>query len=81
MSLKELQSWGLIRMVHVMGDRREHFESIQDITQLARVIIEERKKRELDPTLALLRECVATEDPKTPAFVRFSSLSRCTLAR
>jgi DNA-binding transcriptional regulator GbsR (MarR family) len=69
-SLKELQTWGLIRMVHVMGDRREHFESIQDITQLARVIIEERKKRELDPTLALLRECVASDDPKTPAFVR-----------
>ena len=69
-SLKELQAWGLIRMVHVMGDRREHFEAIQDITQLARVIIEERKKRELDPTIALLRECVAADDPKTPAHVR-----------
>jgi DNA-binding transcriptional regulator GbsR (MarR family) len=39
-SLKELQSWGLIRMVHVMGDRPEHFRVDQDITQLARVIIE-----------------------------------------
>ena len=69
-SLKELQGWGLIRMAHVMGDRREHFEAIQDITQLFRVIVEERKKRELDPTLALLRECVASEDPKTPSYVR-----------
>ena len=69
-SLKELQGWGLIRMVHVMGDRREHFEAIQDITQLFRVIVEERKKRELDPTIALLRECVASEDPKTPAHVK-----------
>jgi len=70
MSLKELQAWGLIRLVHVMGDRRDHFEAIQDISQLFRVIVEERKKRELDPTLALLRECVASEDPKTPAFVK-----------
>ena len=70
MSLKELQAWGLIRLVHVMGDRRDHFEAIQDITQLFRVIVEERKKRELDPTLALLRECVASDDPKTPAIVK-----------
>jgi DNA-binding transcriptional regulator GbsR (MarR family) len=68
-SLKELQSWGLIRVVHVMGDRRDHFEAIQDISQLFRVIVEERKRRELDPTIALLRE-LAVEDPKTPAHVR-----------
>lgn len=69
-SLKELQGWGLIRMVHVLGDRREHFEAIQDITQLFRVIVEERKRRELDPTIALLRECVADPDANTPAHVR-----------
>jgi DNA-binding transcriptional regulator GbsR (MarR family) len=54
----------------VLGDRREHFEAIQDITQLFRVIVEERKKRELDPTIALMRECVADPDPRTPAHVR-----------
>ncbi|HXF80080.1 MAG TPA: MarR family transcriptional regulator [Usitatibacter sp.] len=70
MSLKELQGWGLVRLVHVMGDRRDHFESIQDISQLFRVIVEERKRRELDPTLALLRECVAADDAKTPAHVK-----------
>jgi DNA-binding transcriptional regulator GbsR (MarR family) len=69
-SLKELQGWNLVRMVHVMGDRREHFEAIQDITQLFRVIVEERKKRELDPTIALLRECMADDDAKTPAHVK-----------
>jgi DNA-binding transcriptional regulator GbsR (MarR family) len=69
-SLKELQGWGMVRMVHVLGDRREHFEAIQDITQLFRVIVEERKRRELDPTIALLRECVADPDPRTPAHVR-----------
>jgi DNA-binding transcriptional regulator GbsR (MarR family) len=51
------------------GDRRDHFEAQQDISQLFRVIVEERKKRELDPTIALLRECMADEDPRTPAHV------------
>src|SRR2546423_1683134 len=54
MSLRELQGWGLIRVAHVLGDRRDHFEAIQDIVQLFRVIVEERKRRELDPTIALL---------------------------
>ena len=69
-SIKELDSLRLIRMVHVMGDRREHFEALQDISQLFRVIVEERKKREMDPTIALLRECMADEDPRTPAHVK-----------
>jgi DNA-binding transcriptional regulator GbsR (MarR family) len=68
-SLRELQGWKIIRVVHVLGDRRDHFEAIQDITELFRVIVEERKRRELDPTIALLRE-VAADDPKTPAHVR-----------
>ena len=69
-SIKELVGLRLIRMVHVMGDRREHFEALQDITQLFRVIVEERKKREMDPTIAMLREVMAEDDPKTPAHVR-----------
>lgn len=69
-SIKELVSLRLIRLVHVMGDRREHFEALQDISQLFRVIVEERKKREMDPTIALLRECMADDDPKTPAHVK-----------
>ena len=69
-SIKELQGWGLIRLAHVMGDRRDHFEAIQDITQLFRVVVEERKRRELDPTIALLRQCVAEDDAATPAHVR-----------
>jgi DNA-binding transcriptional regulator GbsR (MarR family) len=54
----------------VLGDRRDHYEALQDISQLFRVIIEERKRRELDPTVALLRECLADEDPRTPPHVR-----------
>jgi DNA-binding transcriptional regulator GbsR (MarR family) len=69
-SLKELQAWGLIKITHVMGDRRDHFEALQDITSLFRIIVEERKRREIDPTLALLRECVQESDPKAGAFAR-----------
>ena len=57
-SLRELQSWGLVRIAHVLGDRRDHFESMGDVWEMFRVIIEERKRRETDPTLAMLRSCV-----------------------
>jgi DNA-binding transcriptional regulator GbsR (MarR family) len=58
-SLKELQGFGLVRMTHLLGDRRDHFESIKDNWEMLTLIIEERKRREIDPTLTLLRECVA----------------------
>jgi DNA-binding transcriptional regulator GbsR (MarR family) len=58
-SLKELQNWGIVRIVHVMGDRRDHFESMKDVWEMFRTILDERKKRESDPTLALLRELSA----------------------
>jgi DNA-binding transcriptional regulator GbsR (MarR family) len=57
-SLWELQGWGIIRTVQVLGDRRDHYESVQDVWELFRIVLDERKKREIDPTLALLRECV-----------------------
>ena len=56
-SLKELQGWGLVRVVHVFGDRREHFETLRDVWEMFLIILRERKKRELDPTLQTLREC------------------------
>jgi len=64
-SLKELQSWGLVRIVHQAGDRRDHFVALQDVWEIFRVIVEERKKREIDPTLTVLRQCAleAESDP------------------
>jgi DNA-binding transcriptional regulator GbsR (MarR family) len=56
-SLKELQSWKLVRVSHVLGDRRDHFQALQDVWEIFRVILEERKRREIDPTLTVLREC------------------------
>jgi DNA-binding transcriptional regulator GbsR (MarR family) len=63
-SLKELQSWGLVRIAHVAGDRRDHFIALQDVWEIFRVIMEQRKRREIDPTLSVLRECAleAEED-------------------
>ena len=58
-SLKELQGWGIVRVVHVMGDRRDHFESLKDVWQMFQVILDERKERECEPTRVLLRECLA----------------------
>jgi DNA-binding transcriptional regulator GbsR (MarR family) len=58
-SLKELQGWGIVKRVHVMGDSRDHFESMKDVWEMFRVVMDERKKREFDPTERLIRECIA----------------------
>src|SRR5256884_963930 len=58
-SVKELQGWGIVKLVHVMGDKRDHFESMKDVWEMFRIVLDERKKREIDPTLALLKDCVA----------------------
>jgi len=57
-SLRELQGWGIVRVVHVLGDRRDHFESTKDVWEIFRIVSEERKRREIDPTLRVLAECV-----------------------
>ena len=58
-SIRELQSWGIVKLVHVMGDKRDHFESMRDVWEMFRVVLDERKKREIDPTIRVLRECIA----------------------
>jgi DNA-binding transcriptional regulator GbsR (MarR family) len=66
-SLKELQSWGLVHTAHIMGDRRDHFTTSTDVWELFRVVVQERKQREFDPTIRVLRECV-----NQPAFAKES---------
>src|SRR5687767_1682211 len=58
-SLRELQNWGIVRLVHVPNDRRDHFESLKDVYEMFRIIARERRRREVDPTIRLLRECLA----------------------
>ena len=80
-SIRELQSYGLVRMTHVLGDRRDYFESLHDVWELFRVIIEQRKQRELNPTLVDAADCAAevdTEkdtDPVTKERIRICWLS------
>jgi DNA-binding transcriptional regulator GbsR (MarR family) len=64
-ALRELQSFGLVRMTHVLGDRRDYFESLHEVWELFRVIIEQRKQRELNPTLSMLRKCAADVQDET----------------
>lgn len=69
-SLKELQGWGIVRRVHVLGDSRDHFESMKEVWEMFRVVLDERKKREIDPTLTILRECIieAEKDQDTDEY-------------
>ncbi|WP_275097776.1 GbsR/MarR family transcriptional regulator [Sedimenticola hydrogenitrophicus] len=71
-SIKELQSWRLVKVVHLLGDRRDHFETMKDPWDLFYTIMEGRKQRELDPTMSVLRECVldSEQDKETPAEVK-----------
>jgi DNA-binding transcriptional regulator GbsR (MarR family) len=56
MSLRELQAWNLVLLKHKPGDRRDFFTTPDDVWQILRTLAEERKKREVDPTLSVLRE-------------------------
>jgi len=64
MGLKELQSWNLVRLHHLPGDRREYFQAPEDVWMIFRTLAEERRKREIDPTLSMLREALM-EQPST----------------
>src|SRR2546422_3335059 len=44
-SLKELQGWGIVKLIHVLGDRRDHFESIKDVMEMFRIVLDQRKRR------------------------------------
>src|SRR6266511_4084952 len=71
-SLKELQGWGIVKLVHVLGDKRDHFESMKDVWEMFRVVMDERKKREFDPTMRMLQECIAEaeKDKATDEFTQ-----------
>jgi DNA-binding transcriptional regulator GbsR (MarR family) len=61
-SLRELQGWGLVRVAHLLGDRRDHFETTKDVWVMVNTILDGRKRRELDPSMKMLRECVQELD-------------------
>ena len=70
-SLRELQGWGLVRLVHLSGDRRDHYETSAHAWELMRTIVKERQRREIDPTIGVLQQLLA--DPamrQEPAAVK-----------
>jgi DNA-binding transcriptional regulator GbsR (MarR family) len=67
-SLRELQGWGIVRVAHVLGDRRDHFESLKDVWQMFEIIIAERKRREIDPTVEMLRACLDDKQAKADSY-------------
>lgn len=71
-SLKELLSWQLVKVVHILGDRRDHFDTSKDVWELFKLIVAGRKQREIDPTLALLGDLLASPElqSETPAVRR-----------
>ena len=71
-SLKELQSWDLIQISHVLGDRRDHYTVRGDTWEMLLTVLEGRKRREIDPTLSMLRRCELemAEDDETPEEVK-----------
>ncbi len=61
-SIRELQNWDLVKVTHLAGDRRDHFETALDPWDLLRTIVRERKEREFDPTVAFMRGCVESRE-------------------
>jgi len=64
MGLKELQSWSLVKLIHQPNDRREYFQAPEDVWAIFRTLASERRKREIDPTLSMLRDALM-EQPST----------------
>jgi DNA-binding transcriptional regulator GbsR (MarR family) len=71
-SIKELQAWDLVSVTHVLGDRRDYFQARKDIWEVLTTIVDGRKRREIDPTLQMLRECASESkrDTETPQEVK-----------
>ena len=70
-SIKELQTWKLIRRVPVLGDRRDHYEAEADLWQMATKVAQGRKEREIDPMVAAIREAMGQiDDPRISPAVR-----------
>ncbi len=62
MGLKELQAWNLVRLQHLPGDRKEYFSAPDDVWAIFRTLAAERYRREVNPTLTMLRDALMDEE-------------------
>src|SRR5438445_9574730 len=65
MNLSKLVEWGLVRRVHKRGDRRDYYESLSDVWEMFTLVANQRKRREIDPILTMLRQCKEELSPET----------------
>ena len=65
MNLSKLLEWGLVRRVHKKGDRKEYYESLNDVWEMFTLVASQRKRREIDPILTTLRRCRDELSPET----------------
>lgn len=76
-NLKELVAWGLIKAVVKKGERRDFFEAEKDVWQIFTIVARERKRREIEPALAILNKCAEdTREIKTADGKAFHSQMR-----
>lgn len=66
-NLRDLTGWGLIRVIMRKGDRRDFYEAEKDVWRMFCIIARERKRRETEPALAILRQCAETSGDLTGA--------------
>ncbi len=64
--IRELQTWRLIRVIHVIGDRRDHFETLKDVWEMFSLMMDERRRREFDPTRQVLKSCLEDLEKASP---------------
>lgn len=70
MGLKELDSWRLVRVKHFQKDRKEYYTVPEDVWEIFRTLVEERKKREIEPTLSMLRGVILTPNSEGEDYSR-----------
>ena len=65
-SLRELQGWGIVKVAHLLGDRRDHFESLKDVWEMFQIVMDQRKKIEIDPTISMFKESIKELNKNQP---------------
>jgi DNA-binding transcriptional regulator GbsR (MarR family) len=64
MNLTKLVEWGLVRRLHKRGDRKEYYESLNDVWEMFTLVAAQRKRREVDPIISTLRHCKEELSPR-----------------
>lgn len=75
MNIRALMDWGIVSKVLIPGERKEFFSSEKDVWELARQVIKERRKRELEPVIKVLKEVSTIELDGTKETEEFKKMT------